>query len=293
MNNSLSDLPSHPQFCTWEEAVQWLIEQPHQQKLVAACYYDQPHQAAADRYWKSDEWQSIRQYLPPQSGHALDVGAGNGISSYALAKDGWKVIALEPDPSHLVGVGAICRLAEINHLPITVTQEFGENLPFPEATFDCVFARQVLHHAQNLPQLCLEIQRVLKPGGKFIAVRDHVVSQPEDLSKFFEIHPLHKLYGGENAYQLGEYIAAIQKASLKLDHIIGSFASVINYAPYSKAELKLKFQKKSEKFLLGKLASGVLGNDIFFELFLRVLNKVDQRPGRLYSFIAHKPNEGI
>ena len=38
---------------------------------------------------------------------ALDLGAGRGISSYALAREGWQVTALEPDPSMLIGAGAI------------------------------------------------------------------------------------------------------------------------------------------------------------------------------------------
>ena len=47
-----------------------------------------------------------------QRGQALDVGAGRGIASYALAREGFTVTVLEPDDSHLVGAGAIRSLAE-------------------------------------------------------------------------------------------------------------------------------------------------------------------------------------
>ena len=122
-------------FSSWEQAVQWLREQPEQQELVLAAYYDDPLPAAADRYWRSEEWQAIRLLLPPAPGVALDVGAGRGIASYALAKEGFAVTALEPDASALVGAQAIRGLAEASGLPIEVTQEFSERLPFEDAQF--------------------------------------------------------------------------------------------------------------------------------------------------------------
>lgn len=41
-----------------------------------------------------------------------------GISIYALAKLGWRVTALDPDPSTIVGAGAFRLLAEESSLPI-------------------------------------------------------------------------------------------------------------------------------------------------------------------------------
>jgi SAM-dependent methyltransferase len=277
------------QFGTWEAAVSWLITTPEQQKVVLDCYYDQPLQAAAERYWLSDEWQAIRSFLPSQPGKALDIGAGHGISSYALAKEGWHVSALEPDPSDLVGVGAIQRLAREAQLPITVTQEFGEQLPFAEAYFDVVFARQVLHHAQDLGQLCREIARVLKPGGTLVAVKDHVISSQKDLGRFLERHPLHNFYGGENAFLLKEYTVAIQSAGLRLDQLLRPFDTVINYAPYSKDELRAGFFERLARIPLMNVPAKLLTSDLFFDSFLKVMSYLDQRPGRVYSFVAQKP----
>jgi SAM-dependent methyltransferase len=275
-------------FSTWEDAVRWLISQPEQQEIVQACYYDAPLKNAADRYWQSTEWAEIRKYAPKTPGHSLDIGAGNGIASYAMAQDDWQVKALEPDPSHLVGVGAIRQLANSANLPIDVVQEFGEQLPFPEAHFDFVFARQVLHHAKDLPQLCREIDRVLKPGGKFIAVRDHVISSKADLPKFLDTHPLHKLYGGENAFLEQEYINAMKQAGLQVDHVLKPLDSVINYAPMTQTELKQALQQRLASLPGGRLFSPLL-NSLTFPIVLKLLAATDNRPGRAYSFICHKP----
>ena len=42
------------------------------------------------------------------------------------------------------------------------------------ALFDVVFARAVLHHTRDLELACREMFRVLRPGGIFVAAREHV-----------------------------------------------------------------------------------------------------------------------
>jgi ubiquinone/menaquinone biosynthesis C-methylase UbiE len=276
------------EFQTWEDAVSWLISQPEQQEIVQACYYDTPLKVAADRYWKSSEWQAIREFFPACQDKALDIGAGNGIASYALAKDGWQVEALEPDASSLVGVGAIRQLASECNLPINTVQEFGEKLPFADNYFNLVFARQVLHHAQDLSQLCREIYRVLKPGGVFIAARDHVISTKADLPKFLDTHPLHQLYGGENAYLRSEYIEAIESANLKVNRVLDAFDSPINYAPHTQETLKQELSARLNSIPILRSIDSILVNDAIFPYTLKLLSKLDRRPGRAISFICQK-----
>jgi SAM-dependent methyltransferase len=282
---------------SWEAAVQWLREDTSKRELVRACYFDDPLSEAADRFWASVEWKSIAALLPETKGTALDLGAGRGISSYALAKDGWGVTALEPDPSMLVGAGAIRQLAEECALPITVVSEFSEKLPFPNNSFDLVNCRQVLHHARDLPQTCREIFRVLKPGGRMIATREHVVSKREDLQAFLNSHPLHNLYGGENAFLLSEYTGAVTGAGLHLEKVLAPFDSPINYFPMTEAQWVAICTAPLAKWLgrnfTEKLFSreGGLGR-LFVPLLARAVNWRNQSPGRLYSFVAEKPLHG-
>ena len=132
----------------------WLRQQPDQEALVRACYYDDPLLAAAQRFARSDEWRAVRAFLPHFPGLVIDIGAGRGISSYALARDGWQVVALEPDPSILLGAGAIRDLMRETGLPIMVEEAYGEAIPFKDNTFDLVYGREVLHHARSLNALC-------------------------------------------------------------------------------------------------------------------------------------------
>jgi len=262
---------------TWEEAVQWLRNQPDQAELVRAAFYDDPLISAANRYVRSSEWRALRELLPKEKGHALDIGAGRGISSYALANDGWAVTALEPDPSDIVGAGAVRSLVKESGVNVNVIEKWGESLPFDSNTFDLVYCRAVLHHARDLRELCKEVFRVLKPNGLFVATREHVISKKEDLDAFLNAHPLHNLYGGEHAYLLKEYTGAITDSGLKLEKVLNPASSDINLYPQSKQKVKKQISSK------------LMAPDFLIPDFILTLRaSFSNAPGRHYSFVARK-----
>lgn len=279
---------------TWEQAVLWLRSQSEQQELVRACYYDDPLLEAAERYQASDEWQAVLAILPPKSGHALDLGAGRGISSYALAKAEWRVTALEPDPSPIVGRDAIRSLAEQTNFPIHSLEGYAEKIPCADSQFDLVYGRQVMHHAQNLQTMCNEIARTLKPGGTFIATREHVISKKEDLQFFLDNHPLHHLYGGENAYLLNEYLYSIRASGLHIKKVFGPYDTVINYFPSTEEQLIDNSFSPIRRVFGEKFSSTLKQSALAKMLFIhsglkRLASLRNKMPGRLFSFLAIKP----
>lgn len=275
---------------TWEEAVLWLRQQPNSEQILQDAYFDDPLLEAAERYWSSNEWQMVRAILGKGPGSALDAGAGRGIASYALAKDGFTVTALEPDPSYLVGSGAIRELTSKSGMPIIVEENLSEHLPFADASFNVIFARAVLHHIADLPAAMREFHRVLRPGGVMVAAREHVINSDEDLPAFFASHPLHHRYGGENAHTLAFYQKAIRDGGFEDLRVIGSLDSAINFGPQSEEEINQRIAAQLISVApLQRLIASALGVPGVGKGVRRILSRFDRRPGRHATFVARKP----
>jgi len=273
---------------TWEQAVRWFRAQPGNESEILSNYFDLPVRRAAERYAASEEFGEVLRLLGAGGGRKiLDLGAGNGIASLALAQNGWLVSALEPDSSNEVGAGAIRDLARETGLPIEVVEEFGERLPFPDESFDAIHARQVLHHAADLDTFVREIARVLKPGGLCLATREHVADNDQQLQAFRNEHPLHHLYGGEHAYPLDRYLSAFVDSGLRVIDTWGPIESILNFFPGSEAERQIAKRQVANRscFRFGRLLSW---SAAFRDAQLRRYTQRDQTPGRIFSFLVGK-----
>ena len=64
---------------TREEAVVWMRTQPDMQDIVRTCYFDDPLEESAKRFYLSREWIAVQSILADvRRGTALDIGAGRG-----------------------------------------------------------------------------------------------------------------------------------------------------------------------------------------------------------------------
>lgn len=272
-----------------EEAVWRLRSDPDRADLVRDTYLDEDVEAAAVRFAESGEFAAVLDLVGPQIQDAtvMDLGAGNGMASRAFALNGAGLVqAIEPDPSAEIGRGAI----EITcaGLAVEIQHGFGESIPLGDNSVDLIYARQVLHHTSDLDQTLRECARILRPGGRFLACREHVVDDAEQLTQFLAEHPVHQLTGGEGAYSLKAYENAIRSAGLILEQVIDPWASPINTAPAANTQEQIEDlprQVLHDRFgTMGDLLASFPG---MRALVWRRLHR--PRPGRLYSFLAAKP----
>lgn len=274
---------------TTEEAVLQLRDDPQWAPTMRDSYLDADVAGAARRFESSGEYAAVRAILGERLRGAtvLDLGAGTGIASRALALSGAAcVVALEPDPSPVVGQGAI-RIACADADAVEIAGGYGEALPFRAGSFEVVYARQVLHHAHDLRTLLAECSRVLRPGGVLLACREHVVDDERQLQAFLEGHPVHRLAGGEHAFPLPEYLGAIESAGLMVRAVLGPWSSVINAFPAVRTDAELEDHARRSFVArwrtLGRIALAVPGME-------HVARRLRDRPvpGRLFTFVCGK-----
>lgn len=158
-----------------------------------------------------------------------------------------------------------------------------------DASFDVVLCTEVLEHLPEPQRAADEMFRVLRPGGIFVAVREHVISKASDLQAFLDDHPLHHLYGGEHAFLLDRYLGALSSAGFKPVEVLSPLQSPINLFPYTFDSLReAVIDRASQRLPARPLWRKALGSNRVFAALLSLAARFDNRPGRLYSFIAHK-----
>lgn len=271
-----------------DDAVRQLRTDPHYADLVRDAYLDRDVQASTRRFHESGEFAEVLTLLGERVKGAtiVDLGAGTGIATYAFIQSGvGKVYAVEPDPSDEVGRGAITRWCQ--HESVEVVDAFAERLPLPDASIDIYYGRQVLHHIGDLKAAMREAHRVLKPGGVFIACREHTITDDSQLEIFLMNHPVHQLAGGENAYRVETYLDAIRAAGLHITKIFGPLESVINAFPaaHTRDELHaLRRQMIQNK--VGRIGALVSELPLLTKLVWRFHKPF---PGQVYTFVALKP----
>lgn len=281
-----------PGTTTFEEAVRELRTRPECADLLRDSYLDACEKGGAARFKDSAEFAEIRRIVGRRRLHGVivDVGAGTGMASYAFAVSGAAAtFAVEPDPSDDVGRGAIARTCA--GLGVRVIDSCGEALPLDDDMADVVYARQVLHHARDLDRLVTECARILKPGGLFIASREHVVDDEEQLRLFLRDHPIHQLAGCEGAYPLSLYRRAILGSGLHLRSTLGPWDSVVNAFPGAHSSWDiLRHRAAVLRPVLGPLAPFAAVTPWLGAAAARRLDaEAASTPGRLFTFVAVKP----
>lgn len=137
-----------------------------------------------DDWYRSakEEWPKFVHYLTGQCGlkfhgRVLEIGAGGAWFSAELSKlpNVVEIITTDYSPKLLQEQAPkVFKLLNANGAKITRMPADFYQLGFPANYFDYVVCSSVLHRTANMVSVLSEMKRVLKPGGRLVAIREPV-----------------------------------------------------------------------------------------------------------------------
>ncbi len=166
----------------------------------------------------------------------VDLGAGTGRASLAMAELGWRVTAVEPGRGM---VDVLRSNATDRGLLVSTVQAEAESTGLDPGTAELVTAAQAFHWFDQQRALA-EVARILRPGGGvalFWNVRDG-----ERSAFLAEYERLLERYAGE-ANDMGRYVAVGR------DQLRASFAASISFEPVDLLNLEHEVQMTAEEFI--------------------------------------------
>lgn len=133
-----------------------------------------------DEFWKkysNKKWYTINAKIKedlfsiirkqPVGSSFLDLGCGLGGQSLMAVKAGMKVSAIDISPESVEETRALLKREGFHDFFASVMD--AEYLEFPDNSFDLIVCSGVLHH-MDVTSVFPQLARVLKPGGKVIAL---------------------------------------------------------------------------------------------------------------------------
>ncbi len=183
---------------------------------------------AAEAAWLRSLQRDLPRFIPflqrkcglKFGGRVLEIGAGGAWLSAELSKlpnvvevtttDLSPLLLQEQAPRVFVLLGA--HAAKITRMPADF-----HRLEFAEDYFDFVVCSGVLHDAANIVQVLREAKRVLKPGGKFVAIREPIWPLVKIKSRRRMLEKLVKTGVNDRFYTLAQYKEFFRQASLPVE----------------------------------------------------------------------------
>ncbi len=133
------------------------------------------HASGPDLAWMVDA------AAPLATDRAIDLGAGAGHATLALAPHVAHVDAVDPTPEMLAVAARLA--AERGVANVAFVEARADALPFADATFDVAVSRFSIHHWPDPSGSLREVARVLRPGGRVVLV-DLVAPEDAGLDTF-------------------------------------------------------------------------------------------------------------
>jgi len=159
---------------------------------------------------------------PRPADRALDVATGAGHTALAVAPHVAEVVAYDMTAPMLAETAQNAAARGLAN--VRTEQGIAESLPFADASFDIVTARQAPHHFADIRAAIREMARVAKPGARIVIVDSASPDDPELARAWNHIEKLRDPSHVRN-YTPREWRAMLAEAGLRVTFEESDFAT--------------------------------------------------------------------
>lgn len=204
-------------------------------------------------FWQVQNCNVIDKWIDdiPVNGTVLDIGCGTGRCSVLLAQSGRRVIATDISVAMIRKAIDRAKSAGLNN-DVTYFLADAEELPLKHGLFSAVTAYGVLHHASEPTAVVRGAEKLLKPGGVFLALENNA----SPLRPLFDIlMKAWKLWneeaGTHSLFKIGEIRELMKNNGMKCNIRTSVFLPphIFNFMSYEFAKKVLSFTDR----LLGSI----------------------------------------
>jgi ubiquinone/menaquinone biosynthesis C-methylase UbiE len=115
--------------------------------------------------------QVVSRLSPPPGAELLELGSGVGVGTALVAREYAAVVTGLDRSAAQIGRAVETNAQDIEEFSGRLSFRQGPvtAIPFPDASFDGVYAVEMLQHVDDLAAVAREAHRVLRPSGRFAA----------------------------------------------------------------------------------------------------------------------------
>lgn len=226
----------------------------------------------AERFFKSLDLLNLK-----GSERVLEVGASFGWGSWRFAQRGCSVAAL--DVSNYLMAADLYFEEDGSYFERLMADM--NVLPFKDRSFDIIFSHSVIHHCKDLGKLFSEFHRVLKSGGRVVALHECAFGILEDKSGKALQEAIDEGFN-ENAYTIPQWRQGARRGGFKKVKL--HFFSFVEDYLYRK---KLRGAPVTSKL---RMAAWIQRNTLLHRLVnaMSIIPRIFLRP-KAWMIIASKP----
>jgi sterol 24-C-methyltransferase len=174
------------------------------------------------------EERMAKDLLLKKGSQALDIGCGRGRVANHMAKlTGAHVTGINIDENQLSSARLFAKAENMEDVCTFKQGDVNDiPLPFKDNSLDAIYHIQVFSLSKDLPKLCKDLYRMLKPGGRFacldwVHLDKYDPKNPEHVDLMRRIKPL---IGAIGTPSIKKYTSALEQAGFKV--IINENASI-------------------------------------------------------------------